>query len=141
MPLVCYKRLSPGAKQPTYAKPGDSCADLYAVSDCVLMWGETAVIWTDIALELPFGWEAQVRPRSGMSSRGVIVHFGTIDRGYRGRIGVTMTNLNQQHAYEVKAGDRIAQLAIVPISQAAFAEVDELAPTERGEGGYGSTGK
>lgn len=138
---VNFIKLSENAQVPTYAKPGDSGADLYcAGADKDPLWpGESRVFWSDIGVELPDGFEAQVRPRSGLSARGIQCAWGTVDNQYRGNIGVCLTNTTRE-PYQVRPGDRIAQLVIAPVVRASFEEVDALDATERSVGGFGSTG-
>lgn len=137
---------------PFYAKGGDSCADLHAntfltdgegVDTITVFPNERKLIKTGVHIGLPEGYEAQVRPRSGLAyKKGIHVHFGTIDNQYKGDVGVLLFNLSDE-PFEIKNGDRIAQLAIVPISQTDFEEVesvDELGVTDRGQGGFGHTG-
>lgn len=153
-PQVKFKKLDPGAKCPTYAHPGDSGADLYALKDTLLPMGVPTPVETGLAIELPPGYEAQVRCRSSMGKKGIMLAngIGTVDGPYRGNLLAMLVNFapntldhiaerDTDGAYLVKAGDRIAQLVIVPVQQAAFEEVEELAPTDRGTGGFGSTGK
>jgi len=139
---------------PTRKKPGDSGLDLHAIIDDGYAWilpGERLRIMTGIAIELPiwgtihwpttdhFGWEAQVRPRSGLASDGILCSLGTIDSGYRGEIGVTLFN-HSFDRFRVRHGDRIAQLVICPVVYPDVVEVEELSETERGADGFGSTG-
>jgi dUTP pyrophosphatase len=140
--VVKFKKLSDLGRPPAYAKDGDSGADLYAadVGSGILWPSETRVIWTDIAIELPVGYEAQIRPRSSLSAKGILVHLGTVDQGYRGPLGVTMTNTGDDR-YIIQRGDRVAQLVIAPVARVAFEETEELTPSERGASGYGSSGK
>jgi len=133
-------KLEPGAEPPVYARPGDSGADLKACHSAVLGKGARKRIHTGVALELPDGWGARVMPRSGLSAKGIDVQVGTIDCGYRGSICVTIQN-NSQQSYNIARGDRIAQLVLERVQQAEFVGADELSETERGEGGFGSTGK
>jgi len=98
-----------------------------------------AVIPAGIAIELPAGYEAQVRPRSGLSMKGIIAVFGTIDNSYRGEIKVTLINTSMQR-YEIKPYDRIAQLVVAPVIIPQIIFVSELSETNRGIKGYGSTG-
>lgn len=147
-----FKKLNPEAITPTRAKPGDSGLDLYACLPDKDLWigpGEHLLIPTGIAIELPpllmraypcpKGYEAQVRPRSGLSKAGLVASFGTIDNGYRGGIGVVLYNLTFG-GFKVSHGDRIAQLVVAPVVYPELIEVSELSETERGAGGYGSTG-
>lgn len=137
---------------PFYAKDGDSCADLHAntfltdgegVDTITVFPNERKLIKTGVHIGLPEGYEAQVRPRSGLAyKKGIHVHFGTIDNQYKGDVGVLLFNLSDE-PFEIKNGDRIAQLAIVPISQHEFEEVqsvEDLGNTDRGQGGFGHTG-
>ena len=101
--------------------------------------GCTVTIPTGIAIELQPGTEAQVRPRSSISKRGLLVHLGTVDNGYRGEIGVIVSNISNYSAV-IRPGDRIAQLVVAPVLYPKFREAEELSETERGEGGFGSTG-
>jgi dUTP pyrophosphatase len=150
---VRFRKLHPDAKVPTYAKPGDAGADLYAVERVELRPGEARVVRCGVAIELPDGYEAQIRPRSSLSKRGVHVALGTIDSGYRGEIGATALLLDHRdrwdaeeqgprpHRFVVRAGDRIAQLVIAPVTRATFEEAEELSASERGDGGWGSSGR
>lgn len=131
---------------PQYAKPGDSGFDLVAAEDTIIWPGETKVVPTGLAFEIPPGYELQVRPRSGMTrntkSRVVL---GTVDSGYRGEVGVLVDNTERPISLNMKAhviekGTRIAQGVIAPVQTAHFVEVDELSDSERGVGGFGSTG-
>ena len=131
---------------PAYAKVGDAGMDLRATDDYVINPGETKIINTGLRVEIPLGYEIQIRPRSGMSNKTklrVANPPGTIDHAYRGLIGVLMDNIGKTNEH-IKRGDRIAQavLAIVPrIEWVPVIEVDDLSESERGEDGFGSTGK
>ena len=130
---------------PSYGTPHSAGMDLRANLDTpvTLAPGEHALIKTGLFLELPEGTEAQVRPRSGLAFKhGVTVLNapGTIDADYRGEVGVLLINHGQQ-PFEVKDGERIAQLVIARYERVTFAEVADLAPSERGEGGFGHTGR
>lgn len=137
------KKLFPSATLPTRAKPGDSGLDLHAhlpTQEWVMLQpGDQQKIWTGIAIELPEGHEGQVRPRSGLASRGVVTSLGTIDNGYRGDVGVTLFNHSQNCVF-INHGDRIAQLVVCPVAYPEVVEVEELSETERGADGFGSTG-
>jgi dUTP pyrophosphatase len=135
---IKIKRLHPDAQIPSRAHPTDSGADLYALADVTLQMDETALVDTGIALELPSGYEAQVRPRSSLSKNGIWAAFGTIDESYRGPVKVVLSNFGR--TYTVRKGERIAQLVICPVSTPNFEEVQELSDTDRGSGGFGSTG-
>jgi len=128
---------------PKAAKSGDVAFDLYSNVDYELRSGERFAIPTGIALEIPPGYEGQVRPRSGLALKEGITVLntpGTIDSGYRGEVKTIMINHNGE-AFKITKGMRISQLAIRPVPEVEFIEVDELSDTERGEGGFGSTGK
>lgn len=140
------RRLDPRAKLPTYGTDGAAGLDLYALDDVTLIPGRVYKVRTGIALEIPPGYEGQVRGRSGLTSRGVCVELGTVDSDYRGEVGVMMHALPGDCGCElcnekIKAGDRIAQIIIAPVPRWRVVEVDELSETARGEGGYGSTGR
>jgi dUTP pyrophosphatase len=96
---------------------------------------------TGLAIEIPEGWDAQVRPRSGLSLKGVGVAFGTVDADYRGELRVTMWTFGDLDEYELHDGDRIAQLVIARLAPVRVVEVSELTATGRGQGGHGSTGR
>ncbi|GLV67189.1 deoxyuridine 5'-triphosphate nucleotidohydrolase [Bacillus mycoides] len=130
-------------KLPKYAKPGDSGFDLVAAEDTVIWTGETKVVQTGLAFEIPPRYELQVRPRSGMTRNTKLrVVLGTVDSGYRGEVGVLVDNTERPKAANMQAerGTRIAQGVITPVITANFVEVDELSNSERGVGGFGSTG-
>jgi dUTP pyrophosphatase len=124
---------------PRYAHPGDAGLDLCAVGKHRVPPLGTVRIPTGIAVAIPEGYQGEVRPRSGLSSKGIHVILGTIDSGYRGEIEVVLFNSTGDF-YNVRWGDRIAQLVIMPVVQANFVEVRELDETERGADGFGSTG-
>lgn len=136
---VKVMRLSADAKVPVFAMDGDACADLFATSEHTVERGDVVVVGTDIALELPSGYEGCVRARSGWGKRGMLVHPGTIDSGYRGPVGVIVANVGREPLV-VKKGDRIAQLAIRQTMLVRFDLVPELSSSERGSGGFGSSG-
>ncbi|EOV9528880.1 dUTP diphosphatase [Bacillus cytotoxicus] len=131
---------------PKYAKPGDSGFDLVAAEDTIIWPGETKVVPTGLAFEIPPGYELQVRPRSGMTRNTKLrVVLGTVDSGYRGEVGVLVDNIEipkaeYMQASVIERGTRIAQGVIAPVVTAHFVEVDELSFSERGFGGFGSTG-
>ncbi|MGE6850748.1 dUTP diphosphatase [Bacillus tropicus] len=131
---------------PRYAKPGDSGFDLVAAEDTVIWPGETKVVPTGLAFEIPPGYELQVRPRSGMTRNTKLrVVLGTVDSGFRGEVGVIVDNTEIPKVANIKAhvierGTRIAQGVIAPVITAHFEEVDELSDSERGNQGFGSTG-
>ncbi len=145
-PKIMVQRLHPAAQLPRYAHRGDHgdlAADLFAAEAATLapagQPGCTQAVRTGLAMELPSTHGALVEDRSGLALRGVTTLAGVIDPGYRGEVKVVLTNLSSQ-AQVVSAGDRMAQLRIVERIEATFEEVDALAETVRGEGGFGSTG-
>lgn len=132
-------------KLPAYATSGSAGMDIHAMLDApvTLHPGERTLIPTGLKIELPEGYEAQVRPRSGLALKyGVTVLNtpGTIDSDYRGEIGVVLINLGQED-FEIKNGDRIAQMVVAPYPQVKWNEVLILDNTVRGEGAYGHTGE
>jgi len=137
------KRLTTSAVLPNYARPGDSGLDLYASSDLEIPPGETRLVPTGIAIELPAGTEGQVRPRSGLARDHAVTVLnapGTIDEGYRGEVGVILVN-HGRRAFAVTIGMRIAQLVVQPRYEVRVVEADSLTSTDRGAGGFGSTGR
>ena len=140
--MIRLRKLSPLARIPEYAHETDAGFDLYSTVEQVLYPMQRAAISTGIALELPDNYEVQIRPRSGMAfNHGITVLNtpGTIDTGYRGEIKVILINLSEQ-PYKVKIGDKIAQGVVAPITRMGFIEVDSLSTSDRGEGGFGSSG-
>lgn len=134
--------LRAGARLPERATPSSSGFDLHACLDGPMSLGPSpALVPTGIALEFPAGFDAQVRPRSGLSLQGVGVAFGTIDADYRGEVFVTMWTFGRVERYEVQPGDRIAQLVVARLAAVDVVEAQELTPSWRGEGGHGSTGR
>jgi dUTP diphosphatase len=141
---VCVLPHGAGLPLPAYATAGAAGADLAAAVDTslVLAPGARALVPTGIALALPEGFEAQVRPRSGLAlAKGVTVlnSPGTIDSDYRGEIGVVLANLGSEPV-TIQRGERIAQLVVAPVRRVAWQQVAQLAPASRGAGGFGSTG-
>lgn len=128
---------------PRYITDGSAGLDLSAVSDGVIKKGEIKLLPTGIYMEIPKGYEAQVRPRSGLALKyGITVlnSPGTIDSDYRGEVGVILANFGKDD-FEYKKGDRIAQIVFNRVVRANFVVVDELTETERGDGGFGHSGK
>lgn len=129
---------------PSYATPGSAGLDLRSASaePVVISPGERALVPTGLMLEIPEGYEGQVRPRSGLALKNgisLVNSPGTIDSDYRGEVKVIMINLGDDH-FMVNYGDRIAQLVIAPVVQAQIEEVDRVEDSDRGMGGFGSTG-
>jgi dUTP pyrophosphatase len=140
---VLLTRVDQGVPLPAYARPGDAGADLVTTEDVVLPPGERVVVGTGIAIALPPGYAGFVHPRSGLAARvglSVVNTPGTIDSGYRGEIRVCLVNHDPREPVKLTRGDRIAQLVVQRVETAEFVEVDELTESERGAGGYGSTG-
>ena len=139
---LAFKRIHPDAVLPAYAHPSDAGMDLRSVADVVIPRGGRALVPTGLVILLPPLYEAQVRPRSGLALKhGVTVlnSPGTIDAGYRGEIGVILANFGEAD-FAVKRGDTIAQLVIAPVTQPQVVETDVVDATDRGTGGFGSTG-
>lgn len=136
-----FKRLDERAVIPQYAHEGDSGMDVCALEGVVINAFGFCKMRTGVACDIPSGWELQIRPRSGLAAKkGVVAAFGTVDMGYRGEIGVTLFN-HSDKPVPVAAGDRIAQIVLAPVFRANPVETHgSLSETERGEGGFGSTG-
>ena len=141
---VLITRLDAELPLPSYAKPGDAGADLYSRIDLELAPGERALIPTGISIALPDGYVALVHPRSGMAIRDGISMVnapGTVDAGYRGELQVILINHDPRKIFQIKRGDRIAQLVIQKVEKAEFLEVETLPGSSRAIGGFGSTGQ
>jgi dUTP pyrophosphatase len=143
---VPLQRLDPELPPPGYAREGDAGADLLAAADVSLpRRGGRAVVPTGIAVAIPAGYAGLVLPRSGLAARHGLTCLnapGLIDSGYRGEIKVILVNHDPEHDYTVRRGDRVAQLVLVRVEQAAFHTVGEegLEDSQRGSGGFGHTG-
>ncbi|MCC8352528.1 dUTP diphosphatase [Bacillus sp. AF23] len=165
---VNIKRLSPDAQIPAYAHATDAGFDLVAAADVIIEPGATACVPTGLAFEIPEGYEMQIRPRSGITLKTKLrVQLGTVDCGYTGEVGVLVDNIAQvryasqprimrgilagdddfnvikpteYNVIKIRKGDRIAQALIKPVEQAVFTEVDALGDSDRGAGGFGSSG-
>jgi dUTP pyrophosphatase len=134
--------LEPGAKMPTYATAQSAGMDLCALASVRLEPFERRLINTGVRMAIPEGFEGQVRPRSGLALKrglGMVNSPGTIDSDYRGEIGLILINFGQE-PIELDAGERLAQLVICPVVRAHCLEVTSLEATDRGDGGFGSTG-
>jgi len=141
--LIKTIKLNNDAKLPAYAKSGDAGADLCAAHSTTLLPGEFKLIPTGIAMAIPLGYVGLIHPRSGLAAKHGITVLntpGTIDSGFRGEIKVILIN-HSQEVYNIERGERIAQLVIQKVEGAFFEPVDELDTTDRGNGGFGSTGK
>ncbi len=143
MTQLKVKRLDPAAVLPSYARRGDAGLDLCAVRAISIAPGASALVPTGIAIELPPGTEGQVRPRSGLALKHGITVLntpGTVDEGYRGEVGVILIN-HGTSPFAVSAGMKIAQLVVSPRIEVEVSEVADLSETQRGAGGFGSTGR
>jgi dUTP pyrophosphatase len=142
---VPVRRLDPDLPLPAYARSGDAGADLVARTGVALArGGGRALVPTGIALAIPDGFAGFVQPRSGLALRHGVTCLNTpglIDSGYRDELAVLLVNTDPDSDYEVHRGDRIAQLVIQRVETARFTEVEELPDSERGLGGFGSTGR
>ena len=139
---VSIRRLRPDAHLPEQAYEGDAGMDLAACEAVTIEPGERAVVPTGLAIEIPDGYAGFVQPRSGLAVRhgiGIVNTPGLIDSGYRGEIRVVLINTDDEQRFTVEPGMRIAQLVIVPVAAARLVEVDELAGSERGSRGFGSS--
>ena len=128
---------------PKYARQGDAGMDICAAEDDMISPFNWTAVSTGLYVEIPEGYEIQIRSRSGLAFKhgvAVLNSPGTIDSGYRGEIKVILKN-NDHRRYNIKKGERIAQMVVAPVTTATFIEVAELSDSERGEGGLGSTGK
>lgn len=132
-----------GLPTPSYATDGAAGLDVVAAEDLTLAPGERHAVATGFAIAIPEGFEVQVRPRSGLALKHGVTCLntpGTIDHDYRGEVKVILANLGSE-PFEIRRGERIAQLVPAPVTKARFEEVGELAATSRGGGGFGSTGR
>jgi dUTP pyrophosphatase len=139
---IKIKKIKENAVVPKYAHHGDAGVDLYSTEDYILKPGERTLVSTGIAIAIPPGHEAQVRPKSGLALKhgiSIVNTPGTVDCEYRGEIGVIAINLGQED-FKIEKGNKIAQMIFNKIEEADFEEVKELDDTTRGDGGFGSTG-
>ena len=139
---VLFKKISPLAQLPSYAHEDDAGMDIKSAEALSVPPGGRALVHTGLVMELPSGYEAQVRPRSGLAlKRGITVLNtpGTIDAGYRGEVGVILFNSSPE-PFAVEIGDKIAQIVVSPVTHAEIALTDDVGSTDRGEGGFESTG-
>jgi dUTP pyrophosphatase len=130
------------AMLPTYATAGAAGADVYSAKDYKVPPGEHTLIDTGLKCSIPEGYEVQVRPRSGLALKNRITVLnspGTVDSDYTGKLGVILMN-HSEMVFQVKAGDRIAQIVVAPVTQASFEWAEETKSTDRGSSGFGSTG-
>ncbi len=141
---ILVQRLDEGLPLPERAHPGDAGFDLRSTVDLVLAPGERALVPTGIAVAIPTGYAGLVQPRSGLAARhgvGIVNAPGLIDAGYRGEIKVIVINLDTTESFEIHRDDKIAQIVFYPVPEAKLREVDELPESERGAGGFGSSGR
>jgi dUTP pyrophosphatase len=141
-PIVDIEILE-GGFVPVYSRDGDAGADLTSSEYALIPAGGRALVKTGIKIAIPYGYVGLVHPRSGLALKSGITVLntpGTIDSGYRGEVGVILYNTTDIH-FEVQAGDRIAQLVVQKVETVEFNKVDALIESDRGEGGFGSTGK
>lgn len=139
---LAFRRIHPDAALPAYAHPGDAGMDVRSVADMVVPAHGRALVPTGLVMLLPPMYEAQVRPRSGLAFKhGVTVLNtpGTIDAGYRGEVGVILFNSGDED-FQVRKGDKVAQIVIAPVTRPEIVETDVVDETDRGAGGFGSTG-
>lgn len=140
--ILRFKKVHPEAVLPAYAHASDAGMDVRSVEDVVIPAGGRALVHTGLVMLLPPGYEAQVRPRSGLALKHGITVLntpGTIDSGYRGEVGVILANFGGE-GFAVAKGDKIAQIVVAPVTRAAIEEAYEIDETDRGAGGFGSTG-
>jgi dUTP pyrophosphatase len=140
---LAFRRLDPDVDLPAYARPGDAGLDLRSAVDVDVAPGERAMVPTGLAVAIPEGHGGLVLPRSGLASKHGLTLAnapGLIDAGYRGELICAVVNLDPSRTVSIRRGDRIAQLVIVPVVAATPVLVEELPPSERGQGGFGSTG-
>jgi len=140
---VGFVRLDAGVPVPRYAHPGDAGADLAIAEDCDLAPGERKLVGTGLAVVLPDGWAGFVHPRSGLAARSgltIVNAPGTIDAGYRGEVKICLLNTDQRTPIQLRRGDLVAQLVVQRVEAVDFVELDALPTSDRGAGGYGSTG-
>jgi dUTP pyrophosphatase len=139
---IKIKKLVSEAIIPHYVHDGDAGMDVYSIENCILEIGDIKLVKTGIAFEVPKGYEIQVRPKSGLALKNGITLTnspGTIDSGYRGELGVIMQNCGKA-AYEIKKGEKIAQIVLAKYELAEIKEATDLTESTRGAGGFGSTG-
>jgi len=140
---IPVQKITEDAVLPKYAHEGDAGVDLYSVKDITVGPGARALVPTGLKMAIPAGYEGQVRPKSGLALKhgiSVLNTPGTVDAPYRGEVGVIVINHDPALSYEIKKGEKIAQMVFARVECASFREVPGLEATTRGEGGYGSTG-
>lgn len=135
-----YKKLNPAAKITGYARPGDVGLDLFSLEEKTLHPGEHHRFYVGVAFEFPVGYAGIIKDKSSISSKGLHTMGGVFDAGYRGEYNVHLVNLSNE-PYTIEKGDKIAQVIFYPVALAQLQEVSELSESERGDQGFGSTGK
>lgn len=141
---IKVKKLYKDVELPEYKTSGAAAFDFESMIDIIINPNETRIIPTGLAFEIPDGYELQVRPRSGLSAKTklrVSNSPGTIDSDYRGEVCIILDNISSEESYTINRGERIAQGVISKVEKITFEEVEDLSETERGEAGFGSTGK
>lgn len=133
-------RMHPDAIIPVKTTEGSVCYDIYSVETVIIFPGQTEMIDTGWCFECPNGWGIEIRDRSGLSLKGIKRSAGVIDEDYRGVVKVILTNTTNK-SFKVHIGDRIAQIKPIKIVDMVFIEVEKLSETDRGVGGFGSTGR
>ena len=139
---VKFRRIDPSATLPSYAHPGDAGMDIRSMEELTIEPGARSLVHTGLVMILPPGYEAQVRPRSGLALKNGVTVLntpGTIDAGYRGEVGVILANFGSE-PFRVEKGSKFAQIVVAPCTRAEIEETVEVDATERGEGGFGSKG-
>lgn len=132
-------KLIEGGKAPIFKRNGDACLDCFALQNTVVYPNKRKLVRLGFALEIPNGYEAVIRPRSGLSSQGIDISIGTIDSNYRGEVMVCVIN-NSNTVFLAKAGDRICQLAVRKTEDIEWVITDDLSDSNRGDNGFGSSG-
>lgn len=141
--VLPIKRLDPSVELPRYAYCGDAGLDIHSNEDIVLKPYERAMVSTGLAIAIPDGYAGFMQPRSGLAAKQgltVLNTPGLIDAHYRGELKIIIINLDKEHSVSIRKGDRIAQLVIQAVPQVELNEVDDLGDTDRGQGGFGSSG-
>lgn len=136
-------RLDRDLPLPAAQRPGDAGVDLHAAQDAVIEPGERVVVGTGVAVAIPDGFAGFVVPRSGLAVRlglGKVNTPGIVDSGYRGEVRLILMNFDPREPIKIARGDRVAQMLVVPVAEVDLVETDSLPPSERGPGGFGSTG-
>ncbi len=140
MVKVKVKKLKEEAIVPAYAHEGDAGMDLFSTEDYVILSGKRQLVSTGISMELPEGYFASIRGKSGLAyKKGICILGGVIEWTYRGEYGVIVLNTGEEN-FEIKRGDKVAQVVIAPVAKAEIEKVEELSKTVRGDSGFGSTG-